>query len=289
MIIEANRICDDYGVDTITAGCTIGFAMELYEKGILTRDDLDGLDLTWGNHESIIKLLKKIVRRVGIGDLLAEGTRIAAEKIGKGADRCAMHVKGLELPGYDSRGLKASGLNLATAALGASHCVGQSSQEIMGPGIATRFAVEGKGEMCKFNQDRVALYETGIFCIFPMALNLVAVEELKDMLCAATGIEEFNDEEYLRRISERIWNIERCFNVREGFGRKDDYLPSRLLTEPLERGPIKGHVVEMDQLLDDYYQARGWGRATGYPKREKLESLGLKTVADELARLGRLG
>ena len=289
MIIEANRICDDYGVDTITAGCAIGFTMEMYEKGILTRDELGGLDLTWGNHEVIIKLLKKMVRREGIGDLLAEGTRIAAQKIGKGTEKYAMQVKGLELPGYDSRGLKASGLNLATAALGASHCVGQSSQEIMGPGIATRFAVEGKGEMCKFNQDRVALYETGIFCIFPLALNLVDVKELKDMLCAATGIEEFNDEEYLRRAGERIWNIERCFNVREGFGRKDDYLPSRLLTEPLECGPIKGHVVEMDQLLDDYYQARGWDRATGYPKREKLESLGLKAVADELARLNRLG
>jgi aldehyde:ferredoxin oxidoreductase len=289
MIIEANRICDDYGVDTISAGLTIAFAMELYEKGILTRNDLDGLDLTWGNHEAIIKLLKKIVTREGIGDLLAEGTRIAAQRIGKGAERYAMHVKGLELPGYDSRGLKASGLNLATASLGASHCVGQSSQEIMGPGIATRFAVEGKGEMCKFNQDRVALYETGIFCIFPMALNLVDVKELKDMLCAATGIEKFNDEEYLRRAGERIWNIERCFNVREGFGRKDDYLPSRLLTEPLARGPIKGHVVEMDQLLDDYYQARGWDRVTGYPKREKLESLGLKASADELARLNRLG
>jgi aldehyde:ferredoxin oxidoreductase len=289
MIIEANRICDDYGVDTITAGCAIGFAMELYEKGIVTKNELDGLDLTWGNHEAIIKLLKKIVMREGIGDLLAEGTRIAAQRIGRGAEKYAMQVKGLEMPGYDSRGLKASGLNLATAALGASHCVGQSPQEIMGSGKATRFAVEGKGEMCKFNQDRVAIYETGIFCIFPMALGLVDVKELKEMLYAATGIGEFNDEEYLFRVGERIWNMERCFNAREGFGRKDDYLPSRFMTEPLERGPIKGHVVEMDLLLDDYYEVRGWAKETGYPKREKLESLGLKAVADELAILGRLG
>jgi aldehyde:ferredoxin oxidoreductase len=122
-----------------------------------------------------------------------------------------------------------------------------------------------------------------------MALGLVDVKELKEMLYAATGIGEFNDEEYLLRVGERIWNMERCFNAREGFGRKDDYLPSRFMTEPLERGPIKGHVVEMDRLLDDYYEVRGWAKETGYPKREKLECLGLKRVADELAILGRLG
>ena len=289
MIIEANRICDDYGVDTITAGCTIGFAMECYEKGILTRNDLDGIDLTWGNHEAVIALLKKMVKREGIGDLLAEGTREAARKIGKGADHYAIQVKGLELPGYDPRGLKASGLNLATAALGASHCVGQSPQEIMGADKLDRFAVQGKGAMCKQNQDKVAIYETGIVCIFPMALNLIDLAQLKDMLYAATGIKEFNDENYLRQVGERIWTIERCFNVREGFGRKDDYLPERFLKEPLERGPVKGQVVEMDQLLDDYYTVRGWDQATGYPKREKLESLGLKAVADELAQFGSLG
>jgi aldehyde:ferredoxin oxidoreductase len=289
MIIEANRICDDYGVDTITAGCTIGFAMELYDRGILTKNDLDGLDLSWGNHEAVIKLLHKIVNREGIGDLLAEGTRAAARKIGKGTEHYAMQVKGLELPGYDPRGLKASGLNLATAALGASHCVGQSPQEIMGPDKLDRFAVEGKGAICKQNQDKVAIYETGVFCIFPMALNLVDLNSLQEMLYAATGIEAFNSQDYLYAAGERIWNIERCFNVREGFGRSDDYLPGRFLHEPLERGPVKGQVVEMDRLLDDYYDVRGWDKATGYPKREKLESLGLKAAADELAKLGRLG
>jgi aldehyde:ferredoxin oxidoreductase len=143
--------------------------------------------------------------------------------------------------------------------------------------------------MCKLNQDKVAIYETGIVCIFPMALNLIDLAQLKEMHYAATGIIEFNDENYLKQVGERIWTIERCFNVRDGFGRRDDYLPGRFLKEPLERGPIKGQVVEMDQLLDDYYTVRGWDQATGYPKREKLESLGLKAVADELAQLGRLG
>lgn len=152
-----------------------------------------------------------------------------------------------------------------------------------------RFAVEGKGAMCKQNQDKVAIYETGVACIIPMALNLIDLTRLREMLYAATGIEAVDDEKYLWQAGERMWNIERCFNVREGFGRSDDYLPERFLTEPLERGPVKGQVVEMDRLLDDYYYMRGWDKATGYPKREKLESLGLKAVADELAKLGRLG
>lgn len=288
MIIEANRICDDYGVDTMTAGCCIGFAMELYEKGLLSSDDLDGLDLTWGNHEAIIKLLRKIVTREGIGDLLAEGTKMAAQKIGKGSGKYAMQVKGLELPGYEPRGLKASGLNLATAALGASHCVGQSPQEIMGPEPIDRFAVEGKGKMCKLNQDKVAIFETGIVCIFPMALGLIDLSVLQEMLYAATGIEDFNDEDALLKAGERIWNVERAFNIREGFDRKDDRLPQRFLTEALQRGPVKGQIFEMDRLLDDYYEARGWDLKTGYPQRAKLESLDLKAVADELEEMGKI-
>ena len=288
MIIEANRICDDYGVDTITAGCCIGFAMECYERQLLTRQDLGGLDLTWGNDEAIIALLRKIVDREGVGDTLAEGTRLAAKKIGRGAEAFAIQVKGLELPGYEPRGLKAGGLNLATAALGASHCVGQSPEEIMGPQAVDRFAVEGKAAMCKRNQDKVAIYETGIVCIFPMALGLIPLESLREMLYAVTGVEEFRDEAYLFAVGERIWNLERAFNSREGFGRSDDYLPARFTNEMLPQGPAQGHVFEMDRLLDDYYEARGWDRETGTPMRPKLESLGLGQVADDLERAGRL-
>jgi len=288
MIIEANRICDDYGVDTMSAGCTVGFAMELYEKNILTKQELDGLDLTWGNHGAAIELLKKIVTREGIGDLLAEGTRKAAQKIGKGSEQYAIQVKGLELPGYEPRGLKGSGLNLATAPLGASHCIGQCPQEIMGPQAVDRFTPEGKGKLCTFNQDKVALYETGIVCIFPMALGLIDVPTLGKMLCAATGMVDFKDEDYLFTVGARILHIERAFNVREGFSRKDDYLPPRFQSEPLPSGPVQGHTVEMDQLLDEYYEARGWDKKTGYPTRSALERLDLKPVADELATMGRL-
>lgn len=284
MIVEANRICDDYGVDTISAGNCIGFAMELYEREILTRRDLDDLDLTWGNHEAIITLLKKIVTREGIGDLLAEGTRQAAQKIGKGADKYAMQVKGLELPGYDPRGIKALALNFATANLGGAHTVGMSAEEIMGD----RFTQKGKGRLCKEAQDIIGVYDSGINCIFPVQFQILGIANLQQLLPAATGIAEFSDEGYLLKAGERIWNVEHAFNVRDGFSRKDDVLPPRFLSESVENGPTKGQIVELDQMLDDYYEARGWDKETGNPKRPKLESLDLKSVADELEKIGQL-
>jgi len=289
MIIEANKICDDYGVDTMTAGCCIGFAMECYENRILTKEDLDGIDLKWGDPKAIIALLKKIVHREGIGNLLAEGTRRAAQKIGKGSEQYAIQVKGLELPGYEPRGLKGAGLNLATAALGACHCVGQCPQELSGEAGVDRFAVEKKGELCKLNQDKTAAFETGIVCIFPMQFHLIDLTALREMLNAATGFDDLKTDADIFLLGERIWNVERAFNVREGFGRRDDTFPDRFLEEPMEDGPVKGQVFELDPMLDDYYRARGWNLKTGFPTREKLDSLGLSAVADQLEKLHKLG
>ena len=288
MIIEANRICDDYGVDTMTAGCCVGFAMECYENNILSKDDLDGIDLKWGDTKAIITLLKKIVKREGIGNILAEGTKMAAQKIGKGSGKYSIQVKGLELPGYEPRGLKGAGLNLATAALGASHCVGQCPQEIMGATGVDRFTVKGKGALCKLNQDKTAAYETGIVCIFPMQFNLIDINALKDMINYATGLDSLKDEADMFKLGERIWNIERAFNIREGFSRKDDTFPERFLKEPMEDGPAKGQIFEIEPLLDEYYAARGWGVENGFPTRATLESLDLNSVADELEKLNKL-
>jgi len=288
LVLEANRLCDDYGVDTMTAGATIGFAMECYEKGLLTKNDLDGIELTWGAQGAIMALLKKMVLRQGAGDLLADGSRMAAQKIGKGAEKYAMQVKGLELAGYDPRGLKGLGLNYATAPLGASHCVGQCPQELMGTGPNDRFAVAGKGAMCMMNQNKVAAFETGIVCIFPMQFHLIDCAGLAAMLQAATGIEQFGDEQYLRLAGERIWNLERSFNIREGFTRADDRLPARFLEETHPEGPLAGSTVELEAMLDEYYDVRGWDKKTGGPTRAKLEQLGLKDSADELARCGKL-
>jgi len=282
LVLEANRMCDDFGVDTMTAGATIGFAMECYERGILTSGDLDGLELTWGNQAAVMTILKKMLLREGAGDLLADGSRMAARKIGKGAEAYAIEVKGLELAGYDPRGLKGLGVNYATSPLGASHCVGQCPQELMGTGDNSRFAAVGKGAMAKMNQDNVAAFETGIVCIFPMQFRLIDLPGLAAMLKAATGIDEFGDPEYLRLAGERIWNLERAFNCREGFTRADDRLPERFLRESHDEGPLAGQVFEQEQMLDEYYAVRGWDRQTGRPERETLERLGLEFAADEL-------
>ena len=289
IVLEANRLCDDYGVDTMTAGATIGFAMECYEKGILTKDDLDGLELTWGNQAAIMTLLKKMLLREGVGDLLAEGSRMAAQKIGKGAEAYSIQVKGLELAGYDPRGLKGLGLNYATAPLGGSHCVGQCPQELMGTGANDRFAFVGKGAMAMMNQDNVAAFETGIVCIFPMQFKLIDLPGLAAMLKAVTGIDEFGDPEYLTLVGERIWNLERAFNCREGFTRADDRLPERFLQESHAEGPLEGQKFELEPMLDEYYDVRGWDKTTGRPTRKTLERLGLAGVADELERCGCLG
>jgi aldehyde:ferredoxin oxidoreductase len=275
-IVACNKVCDDYGIDTISAGSCIGFAMELYEKGILSKSDLDGLDLTWGNHQEAYKLLMKIAQREGIGDVLALGTKKAAETIGKGAEKYAMHVKGLELAAYEPRGAKAHGLNMATSNIGASHMTGYCPEELFGiPEQIDRFGVEGKGARTKVNQDKAAIADSLIMCGFSPVFGWVSPEHYTKLLVASTGIEEFSDEAYLRKAGERIYNLERIFNVREGFRRKDDYFPERFLKEPIPNGPSEGQIFEMDILLDDYYRARGWDLGTGIPTEKKLQELGL--------------
>jgi len=142
--------------------------------------------------------------------------------------------------------------------------------------------------MTKYLQDEVALYEAAGMCLFPLSNNMITVPLLSKLLYAATGIEEFKDPRYLWLVGERVYNLERAYNVREGFSRKDDALPERIINTPVPRPPSKGQVFELDKLLEDYYRARGWDPKTGYITRRKLEELGLKDVADELAKIGKL-
>ena len=281
-IIELNRLSDQYGIDVISAGCVIAFAMELYEKKIITKEDADGLELEWGNYEAMEKLLRKIVLRDGFGDVLAEGVKRAAEKIGKGADKYAIHIKGRELPAYDPRAAKSHGLNLITTPVGPNHNMGWAKQELLGiPKKVDPFTLEGKGELTKYNQDETTIFETGITCIFPPAMTMIIVEIYGKLLSSATGIKKFEDPKYLWKVSERIWNLERLFNVREGFSRKDDSVPERLLNEPIPRKAGKGQIFEQEELLDQYYKARGWDN-NGVPTKEKLEELGLGEIAKKL-------
>jgi aldehyde:ferredoxin oxidoreductase len=288
-VIAADRLADELGLDTMSSGVTIAFAMELYEKGILTKADTGGLELNFGNHEAMVKIVQQMAYREGIGGLLADGTRAAAEKIGKGADKYAMHVKGLELPAYDVRGAKAHGLNYATSFTGADHCRGYAFQEIFGipvPREVDRFAAEGKGELTKWNQDvRTATTDAPTMCAFllDMAVPGIATQNTADLLAGITGFDYTAEE--IQTVGERINNLAAAFNVREGFSRKDDTLPERLLTEPLPGGASKGHFIskaELDLMLDEYYAARGWHKDSGAPSRKKLIELGLTDAADQL-------
>jgi len=227
-------------------------------------------------------MIKKIAFREGLGDILAEGTRRAGKIIGKGAEDYGIHVKGLELSGYEPRGAKAQGFSMATSNIGASHNYGYAAQEIFGvpfPRVINRFDEEENADVVLYSQDSKALLEVGIACEFSKGWewfpNLFC-----QMLVAATGIEEFGDVDYGMRVAERIVNLERLFNVREGLKRKDDYLPKRMLTEPLDtRGALgNGQIVRhMDEFLDKYYELRGWD-TEGRPSQQKLEELNLKNI-----------
>jgi aldehyde:ferredoxin oxidoreductase len=288
-VIAGDRLCDELGLDTISAGITIGFAMELYEKGILSDEDTGGVKLNFGNEEAMLDLLLDMAYRRGLGALLSDGVKAAAAKIGKGSEKYALHVKGLELPGYDARGAKAHGLNYATSYTGADHNRGYAFQEIFGvpiPEAVDRFAAEGKGKLTKWNQDmRAANSDCPIVCSFMLdqAFAVTALQRTADTLKSLTGLEFTPDTVY--EVGERVNNLARVFNVLAGLGREDDHFPERLLTEPVPDGESKGHYItreEQEIMLDEYYEARGWTRE-GIPTEETLKSLRLDEAARMLA------
>jgi aldehyde:ferredoxin oxidoreductase len=220
--------------------------------------------------------------------VLAEGTLNAAKKIGKDTEKFVIAVKGMELPGYDPRGLKGHGLSIATSNRGACHNRGYATQETRAwPWPEDRFSSTGKGKLAKYNQDKCCIIDYSGFCLF-FAFRVNFDEYTARFLPAVTGLAEFNSVEALMKIGERIHNLERAFNIREGFTRKDDVFPDRITKIPMPEGNTKGQVYEMDTMLDDYYQERQWNLSTGIPTKEKLIELGLTQVADELQRLGKL-
>jgi aldehyde:ferredoxin oxidoreductase len=284
-LVAADALCDKLGIDTVSTGNTIGFACELFEKGVITAGDSDGLDLTWGNHADMLKLVEKIGRREGFGELLGEGTKRAAERIGRGAENYAMQVKGLEIPAYEPRAVKGYGLILATSNVGANHMYGRPREELAG--TKDRFADEGKGEDIAHAQIGQAVQDSVIQCSFGAATGFTP-ELRSELLVAATGFNEFGDPAYLDQIGERIICLERSFNVRDGFSRKDDTLPTRMLTEPLKNaGPATGQVIrKLDTLLDEYYDALGYTRQ-GIPSMEKLTQLGLEWLVKDIERFAK--
>jgi len=275
-VAHANYNCNELGVDTISAGNAIACAMELSESGYLDREAAElvkedlGRELRFGDPGAVVILTERMGRAEGFGRLLGQGCRRLAERFGH--PELAMHSKGLELPAYDPRGFAGMGLALATSNRGGCHVrnflIG--CEAIATPVPVSRFTTAGKAGLTKLYQDLTASIDSIGACLFSyFALN---PEHYAEMLQAVTGIER--DAAGILSAGERIWNLEKLFNLREGFTRADDTLPGRLLSEPLPEGHSKGRTVELDPMLDEYYRIRGWD-SDGRPVRDKLNELGL--------------
>ena len=298
-IAKANELCNKYTLDTISTGVIVAFAMECYEKGLFTKKDMDGIDLTWGNHQAIIELIEKIARREGIGDQLAEGVKRASETIGKGATEFAMHVKGQEIPMHEPRGKKGVGLSYATSNRGACHLqtIHDDTYEMkkdLAPEIGLETALSRydvtveKVKAVKIGQDLWSLYDSLIVCKFTPYPAGIGIKTLFGITNAVTGM-DFSVTD-LMSIGERNYNLCKAFNVREGFTKEDDTLPSRF-GNPLRESVSQGQSLSrrtLSRMLNEYYRCRGWSTETGVPTRKKLEELDLKDVADELQRLNKL-
>ncbi len=270
-IIQAGDLCDRYGMDTMTTGHTIAFAMELYERGILTDKDTDGLELRFGNAAVLKPLLEKIaMKEPGIGELLALGSKQAAEKIGGQAWKYAMHSKGLEIGAYDPRGFTGMALNLATAQRGADHNKAFTiAAEFLGVlGDFDRFDVKPKPALTKKMQDSTAIIDSIIMCMFTVDLG-ISPELYGRAASIVTGMPIEAYEVY--RIGERINNLERMFNVREGLDGAADTLPPRFAEEP----DATGHTVDVGEMLPEYYRERGWDEK-GVPTPAKLKELNIR-------------
>ncbi len=283
-VAYANLLCDMIGLDTISTGNVVAFAMECYEKGIITEKETGGLKLNFGNEEAAIKLIEKIAKREGLGDLLAEGVKRASEKLNVRCKKFAMHVKGLELPGYDMRASPGMALAYITADRGGCHTrAWPISYEISGKApdgtIIERYSTEKRAYIVKKQQDQNAACDTLVACWFLKAA--VGNERYVSMLNAAAGT-EFTVEEFLA-VGERVWNLVRLFNVREGLKREHEILPDRAFKDPIPSGIAKGQKLKKSQveyMLGEYYAIRGWDER-GVPKKEKIRQLRLDSLVSK--------
>jgi aldehyde:ferredoxin oxidoreductase len=278
-IIKAMDLCNYYGVDSISTGVIAGFAMDCYETGILTQQDMSGIDAKFGNAEAMVQLVEKIGKREGIGEVLADGVKFAAEKIGKGSDKLALHIKGVEVTGYDLRCLKTAALGFAVSFRGADHNRhGAYAFDVKGK-VNRLIAEKGRGKLVRDMEDVYNLIDSFIVCKFSRGTYYKELPDMAKLYTLVTGYEITPED--LKKAGERIQNVAKLFNIREGLGRKDDNLPYKVMHEPIpDEGPSKGAFVtqaELDLLLDDYYESRGWTKE-GIPTKEKLKELGMEEL-----------
>ena len=309
-VIYFSHLCNQYGLDVEGVGDTVAFAMECYEKGLLTDKETEGLPLRFGDADALHELTRRIAFREGLGDLLAEGSLRAARSIGRGAEQFAMQVKGSEMSAGDPRGMPVRAVSYATSTRGSDHLrsnpyveeliTPEEGREFFGsPEAADIFqGVKGKGRLLAWSENLVTIGDLLGLCKFAYYrsasfsyLREKGVELATRFYNACNGT-KLSEEEMLRA-GERSFNVEKAFNAREGAGREKDTIPERFFNEPLAGGgPSDGAVVDrkkFDLILDEYYGARGWNEKTGLQKRETLERLGLGDIAEDLSLRGRLG
>ncbi|XMB67125.1 aldehyde ferredoxin oxidoreductase family protein [Mycoplasmatota bacterium zrk1] len=269
-VIEANYWCNQLGLDTISAGSTLAAAMELYEQGDITDADFDGVKLEFGNEDSIVHWTKKMGLREDFGDKLADGSYRLCESYGK--PELSMSVKKLEIPAYDPRGVQGHGLQYATSNRGGCHVRGYMiSPEILAlPEKLERLELDGKEVWVKIFQDLTAFIDSSGLCLFTSFA--IGAQEYADMFNSIVGTNWTADD--VLKAGERIYNLEKQFNIAAGITPEEDTLPPRLLNDPMPSGPTEGHVHHLDKLLPKYYEVRGWDE-TGAPTPEKLKELGL--------------
>ncbi|MBN2228886.1 MAG: aldehyde ferredoxin oxidoreductase family protein [Candidatus Thorarchaeota archaeon] len=292
--LKANQICNKYGMDIISAGATIGFAIESFEKGAITEEDTGGLRLQWGDREQIIHLLEMIAKREGFGELLAEGSKKAAETLGRGTDKFAIHVKGMEVSGQDGRTHRSIALGHATGARGADHLrslvvVDQLGYEDVAakrwgadklPEIIDPYTEKYKANAVFESENAYCIRDTLIVCWYSVSWPPIFwMEDFAKMLPLATGDSFFGKVENLTKIAERQVTLKRLFNAREGITKKDDQLPDRFTKDPMPEGPGKGQIVNLEPMLRDYYSLRGWDLETGLPTTKTLKRLSLEWAA----------
>ncbi len=275
-IAKANELCNRYGIDTMSAGSAIGFAMEAYEKGLINKKDTGGIELAWGDSKALVEMVKKIGKGEDIGALLGEGVRRAALEIGGDALEFAIQVKGLESSFHDPRCFFSQAISYATTNRGACHngsashfCEMRVTQPDLGiDKPQDRHQIEGKAEFTIKLQNLMCMFDSLVMCKFMHGTGAITVRPMVDFLNYVTGW-DLDIGEFLK-VGERVFNLQRLYNVRCGISRKDDFLPPRFLTLKRDRDKLP----PIGQLLSDYYECRGWSEE-GVPTKEKLSELNL--------------
>ena len=278
-VIRASTLCDELGLDTISVGATVAWAMECFERGVLTMEDTGGIDLRFGSGKELLECISFIAERKGIGDLLAEGSLRASRVVGQGSDAWAMQVKGLEMPGYEPRSLKTMALGLAVSTRGACHNRSSAYEADFSARVNRLEVDDARGRITAKGEDFSAVLDSLIWCKFLRKAFDDLYEESAEIYGHITGWDMTADE--LRLAGERINNLKKAFNIREGWTREDDTLPQRVFDEALPTGVVAGVGLnrdDLDMMVDGYYRARGWNEDGTIPDG-KMQELELRSVA----------